>query len=145
VKTLGKSNSKKREKPSAKKYGKTRVGKHKAPVYRGSSVIKSKSKRVALPYNIKRRKFLESKLLNINSLTVADAKYLHDYVISITFSDGENKKVDFTKSINSTKGYYTKYKTPRNFKSFKIEDGNIVWGKDWDLIFEIKNLYLGLV
>ena len=138
MKTLRQSNSKKRKKTVAKKA-------RKASPRRRISAKRSVPKNVPLSYNHRRMKFLESKLLDINSLTVEDAKHVHDYVISITFSDGENKEVDFTKSINATKGYYTKYKIPPNFKSFKIEDGNIVWGKNEDLIFEIKNLYLGLV
>lgn len=32
-----------------------------------------------------------------------------------------------------------------NFKKFKIEKGNIVWGEDWDLIFPIEQLYNGKV
>jgi hypothetical protein len=29
------------------------------------------------------------------------------------------------------------------FQSFRIENGNLVWGKDWDLIFPIDGLYRG--
>ncbi len=29
------------------------------------------------------------------------------------------------------------------FRTFVIDDGNVVWGEDWDLIFPIENLYIG--
>lgn len=29
------------------------------------------------------------------------------------------------------------------FKCLKIENGNIVWGEDWDLIFPIEQLHKG--
>jgi hypothetical protein len=40
---------------------------------------------------------------------------------------------------------YNKYKKPENFKRFKIENGNIVWGKDWDMIFPVYDLYTGKI
>lgn len=38
---------------------------------------------------------------------------------------------------------YNKYLDPKKFKKFTIENGNIVWGKNWDLIFPIEQLYSG--
>lgn len=29
------------------------------------------------------------------------------------------------------------------FRTFKIVEGNIVWGDDWDLIFPMEKLYRG--
>ena len=40
---------------------------------------------------------------------------------------------------------YNKYKKVENFKKFKIENGNVVWGKDWDLIFPVSDLYKGKI
>jgi exopolysaccharide biosynthesis protein len=34
-----------------------------------------------------------------------------------------------------------KYLKPANFKKFYIENGNIVWGKNWDLMIPIENLF----
>ena len=33
------------------------------------------------------------------------------------------------------------YIEPKNFKKFTIEQGNVVWGKNWDMIFPIEDLY----
>ena len=40
---------------------------------------------------------------------------------------------------------YNKYLNPKQFASFKIENGNIVWGEDWDLIFPIEQLHQGVI
>ena len=40
---------------------------------------------------------------------------------------------------------FNKYKKINNFKKFKIENGNVVWGKDWDMIFPVFDLYNGLL
>ncbi|HKP32024.1 MAG TPA: hypothetical protein VJT83_04835 [Chitinophagaceae bacterium] len=38
-----------------------------------------------------------------------------------------------------------KYKKPENFKKFEILDGNLIWGKHWDMIFPIQQLYSGII
>ena len=38
---------------------------------------------------------------------------------------------------------YNKYLEWKNFKKATIENGNVVWGKNWDLIFPIEQLYNG--
>ena len=38
---------------------------------------------------------------------------------------------------------YNKYLDPNLFSHFSIENGNIVWGEDWDLIFPIEQLHKG--
>ena len=34
-----------------------------------------------------------------------------------------------------------KYLDVTQFKKFKLEQGNIVWGKNWDMIFTLDSLY----
>lgn len=73
---------------------------------------------------------------------IKDALFLHDYTLLVTFENGIIKPIDFTKALEKyAKGYYSKYKKPIYFKRFKIENGNIVWGKNWDLIFPSKNIF----
>lgn len=38
---------------------------------------------------------------------------------------------------------YNRYLDPQLFSCFSIENGNIVWGKDWDLVFPIEQLHKG--
>ncbi len=80
------------------------------------------------------------------SISVKEASYLEGFTILISFSDGKTKKVDFSKFINTNhKEVLAKYKDVTNFKKFKIEEGNIVWGKNWDLIFPVHQLYSGKI
>ena len=79
-------------------------------------------------------------------LTVVAAEYVTGYKIIIMFSDGTWKSVDFEPFLFAyDRGDYNKYRKPATFKRFKIEDGNIVWGKNWDLIFPIEQLYKGKI
>ena len=37
------------------------------------------------------------------------------------------------------------YFDPRKFSHFTIDSGNVVWGKNWDLIFPIEQLHAGVI
>ncbi len=78
---------------------------------------------------------------------IDNAKFLHDNVLLLSFSDGHQQTVDFYDFLNakSTPPYIKRYRAERKFKSFKVENGNLVWGKDWDLMFPIKQLYTGRI
>lgn len=80
-------------------------------------------------------------------MTVKSAKYDDDYILLISFSNGVEKRVDFSLFMDSISeaSYLKKYKNRNKFKDFKIEEGNVVWGKDWDLIFPVSHLYSGKI
>ena len=79
-------------------------------------------------------------------IAVANARYLDGYRLLIDFTDGKQQTVDFTDYLStSALGYLRKYRDLKNFKKFHIEKGNIVWGRNWDLIFPIPQLYRGKV
>lgn len=60
------------------------------------------------------------------------------------FSDGTVKIVDIGSFIKAhPHPQYNSYLDEKKFKRFKIEMGNIVWGKNWDLVFPISALYNG--
>ncbi|MCZ2222161.1 MAG: DUF2442 domain-containing protein [Chitinophagales bacterium] len=81
----------------------------------------------------------KKKSINCN---IENAVYVKNYVLLVTFASGEVKEVDFSPALEKyAKGYYAKYKKLNHFKKFKIENQNIVWGKDWDLIFPPENVY----
>jgi hypothetical protein len=81
----------------------------------------------------------------INQLKIDSAKYLSDYAIRITFSDGNEKLVDFKpfllKSIHPS---INKYLDENMFSNFSLADGNLNWN-DYDLIFPLSDLYNGQV
>ena len=47
--------------------------------------------------------------------------------------------------VRHTHPQYNKYLEWKHFKKATIENGNIVWGKNWDLIFPIEQLHEGKI
>lgn len=79
-------------------------------------------------------------------ISVKEALWAGDYKVDIIFNDNKKKTIDFAVFLNShSHPQYNKYKQPTQFKKFRIENGNLVWGKDWDMIFPVYDLYLGKV
>ncbi|MES2331595.1 MAG: hypothetical protein V4539_18460 [Bacteroidota bacterium] len=79
-------------------------------------------------------------------ISVKEAQWIADYIIEIVFNDNKKKLVDFGVFLNKhSHPQYNKYKKPAQFKKFKIENGNLVWGKDWDMIFPVFDLYKGKI
>jgi hypothetical protein len=80
-----------------------------------------------------------------NQLKIDSAKYLSDYAIRITFSDGNERLVDFkpflSKSLHPS---IKKYLDENMFSNFSLTDGNLNWN-DYDLIFPISDLYMGKI
>ena len=79
-------------------------------------------------------------------INITDAKYLEGYKVTIHFNDNTQQIVDFGVFLKKhPHPQYDKYKDLAKFKTFKIENGNIVWGKNWDLIFPVSQLYKGKI
>lgn len=79
-------------------------------------------------------------------LYVTTAEYVGDLKLEIFFSDGSSKKVDFEPFILAhPHPQYNKYLDPKKFQRFSIEQGNVVWGKNWDLVFPIEQLHKGAI
>jgi hypothetical protein len=77
-------------------------------------------------------------------ISVKEAKYIDEYKLEIVFNDNKKKILDFGDFLAThSHPQFNKYKNPENFKRFKIENGNVVWGKDWDMIFPVYDLYKG--
>jgi hypothetical protein len=77
---------------------------------------------------------------------IIQAKYIDKYKVQLFFSDKTECTVDFGDFIlDSINPVITQYKDLKKFRKFKIESGNIVWGKDWDLIFPLQELYNGRI
>ena len=76
-------------------------------------------------------------------LRVKDAKYVPRYKVDIRFNDGARRVVDFGPFLKkATNPMFTKYRRLKQFKSFRIQDGDLMWG-DFELIFPITDLYRG--
>lgn len=77
---------------------------------------------------------------------VINVKDSGNLTVEITFSDKTVKTVDVGEFIRlHPHPQYNKYLNPKKFKNFNIENGNVVWGKNWDLIFPLEQLYAGRI
>ncbi len=78
----------------------------------------------------------------MNKFKVIEVQFVEDYKLRIVFADNNIVVVDFEPFfIKNPSPVYNEYHNPERFKEFKIENGNLVWGNSWDLIFNPKNLY----
>ena len=59
---------------------------------------------------------------------IAEAKYLRNHEIRLTFEDGSVGKVDLSKYIELGT-LFDKLRDIEYFKSFQIEYGTLIWGK----------------
>jgi hypothetical protein len=91
------------------------------------------------------RRHKKKNLIPLNCI-ITTAKYINGFTLAITFSNGHTSTVDFTTALDKyARGYYERYKELKNFRQFHIEDGNIVWGRNWDLIFPLADIYQGKI
>lgn len=75
---------------------------------------------------------------------ITKAKHIKDMKLKIFFSDGNVQIVDFIQYLTChPHPQYNKYNDPKKFRHFKIDNGNLVWGKDWDMVFPLDQLYHG--
>ncbi len=77
---------------------------------------------------------------------IEQAEYAGAYSVSLLFSDGVVRKVNFGDFLKKAAHPRVRfYLDECEFKKFKLEGGNIVWGENWDLIFPIERLYNGKI
>ena len=80
------------------------------------------------------------------TMKIVDAVYAGDLSLKITFNDGFVRTVDFRGFLSAhPHPQHDKYNDPDLFKTFLIENGNIVWGEDWDMVFPVESLYSGIL
>jgi len=78
-------------------------------------------------------------------LDVTDAKYVSDYKIKLSFNDGMVRVVDFGPFLAKARNPdTTDYRDLNKFKSFRVEDGDLIWG-DFQMIFPITDLHEGKI
>ena len=82
----------------------------------------------------------------MSRLCIIGAKDAGNFTVDLQFSDQTIRRVDIGDFIRRhPHPQYNKYLDERLFNTFQLEDGNIVWGEDWDLIFPIEQLHKGVV
>jgi hypothetical protein len=77
------------------------------------------------------------------TIAIEKANYIDDYTVQLNFNDGTVRKIDFSRFLKTRPHpQHNKYLKYSNFRKFRIERGNIVWGKK-DLDFDLWDLYKG--
>ena len=80
----------------------------------------------------------------MSAISVKEVNYIYNFLLQITFNDNKKNVIDFGAFLEThSHSQFNKYKKINNFKKFKIENGNVVWSKDWDMMFPIFDLYNG--
>jgi hypothetical protein len=59
-------------------------------------------------------------------MSLVRAEYLNDYKLSLTFSDGTNKTIDFQQKLEAH-AIYKPYLKMKNFLKFKVDHGALRW------------------
>lgn len=76
-------------------------------------------------------------------LRVKQASYVPRYKVDIEFNDGRRRLVDFEPFLKKAQNpMFTKYRRVKQFKSFHIDHGDLMWG-DFEMIFPIEDLHRG--
>ncbi len=79
-------------------------------------------------------------------LYILEATNAGNFSVNLRFNDGSCQTVNIGEFIQQhPHPQYNKYLNERKFKEFTLENGNIVWGKNWDLVFPIEQLYAGKI
>lgn len=80
----------------------------------------------------------------MSKIQIISAENVGNLSVRLSFSDNTSRVVDIGSFIRRhPHPQYNKYLAPTKFSQFAIEHGNIVWGKNWDLMFPIEQLYAG--
>jgi hypothetical protein len=81
----------------------------------------------------------------VEHLEITNAEYRHGYVIRLRFNDGTEQEVDFGPFLARARNPdTTDFRDLQRFKSFRIEDGDLVWG-DFQMVFPVIDLHRGSI
>lgn len=79
-------------------------------------------------------------------LMIIEAHPVGNLTMQMTFNDDTTQRVNIGDFIlRHPHPQYNKYLDEREFLRYTLDDGNIVWGEDWDLIFPIEQLHAGVI
>lgn len=95
----------------------------------------------------KKANFVIKRGIVYNGALIKGAEFVRENTLLVRFTDGFSREIDFSGFLNakSTPQYLREYKKESKFKNFRIKNGNLVWGRDWDLIFPVTQLYNGKI
>jgi len=77
-----------------------------------------------------------------DNIDVTNAEYLSGYTIRVAFTDGKVNDVDFwTWLYRHPHPSHDKFRNVSKFKKFKIDHGDIFWGRNREMCFPMGSLY----
>lgn len=75
---------------------------------------------------------------------IIHAEATGDLSVELIFNDNSHQRINVGAFIKAhPHPQYNKYQDEEEFKKFSLDDDNIVWGEDWDLVFPIEQLHAG--
>ena len=76
-------------------------------------------------------------------VNIVKAEIITGHLVSILFDDGKESIIDFKPCLEAHPHESWNYLLDEDefAKNMKIDHGNLVWGENWDLSFEIANYY----
>lgn len=78
-------------------------------------------------------------------ISIQKAEYKGLFKISILFSDGLERIIDFEPFLKKAKNPMTqKYLNEKLFQAFQIDNGDLIWN-DYEMCFPIWDLYKGKI
>ena len=82
----------------------------------------------------------------MSRLYITEAKDAGNLSVDLLFNDKTSRRIDIGAYIRRhPHPQYNKYLDPRKFSRFSLENGNSVWGKNWDLMFPVEELHAGVI
>lgn len=82
----------------------------------------------------------------MRNLYITNVTNAGNLCVDIVFNDKTQQRIDVGEFIHRhPHPQYNKYLNADLFATFKLDDGNVVWGDDWDLIFPIEQLHQGKI
>lgn len=77
----------------------------------------------------------------VDILEIIRADYQGEYRIELTFSDGVKQTIDFERFLRTAKNPMArKYLDLTAFQTFSLDHGDLQWN-DFELCFQLQNLY----
>ena len=79
----------------------------------------------------------------LQHLAITRADYVAGHQVRLTFNDGTERVMDFGPFLAKARNPdTTDFRDLKRFKSFRIEEGDLVWG-DYQMIIPIADLHRG--
>ncbi len=75
------------------------------------------------------------------NIKIIDAVLIEPFVLKVFFNNNQQRIIDFRPFFNTLKGYYKKWNKPSGFNKFKIENGELWWGKKADIQLHPIDIY----